>query len=101
MRTLRGSAPRSLRWRLTAWVAAVMLASAALVFVVVYIQTGSGLQNEIDRDLRGDVAQLAASLRGSRLPGASVGAVARRYVTAQPYTANSTLLFVLVPGMKP
>ena len=102
MRTLRSSLPQSLRWRLTAWVAAVMLASAALVFVVVYIETGHRLLNEIDRDLGGDVTQIAGSMRSPRnAPPASLDAQARRYITVQPYTASSTLLFVLLPGEAP
>ncbi len=91
--------PASLRWRLTAWVAGVMLISAAVIFVVIYDDTGAQLSNQIDRDIASDTSQLAhllGSLHG-RNPSQIV-AVAEGYVRAQPYTANSTLLFVLVPG---
>jgi signal transduction histidine kinase len=80
-----------------------MLASAALAFVVIYVETGGRLQSEIDRDLRGDVAQLHASL----VPAAAAGgirtlhAAALRSVAPQPYTATSRLLFVLLPLYPP
>jgi two-component system, OmpR family, sensor kinase len=96
---LRSLLPAGLRWRLTAWVAGVMVVFAAAVFVVVYESTGSQLRTQIDRDLSGDAAQLSQSL--SPLPGDSsavVSAAATQYVHAQPYRATSTLLFVLVPG---
>ncbi len=94
-------APGSLRWRLTAFVAAVMLASAALAIVVVYVETGARLQGTIDRGLSGDVGQLHASLQP--VAGQSLTAVhaeALRYLGAQPYTATSRLLFVLLPARR-
>jgi two-component system OmpR family sensor kinase len=99
MRPRRTRLPVGLRWRLTAWVAAVMLISAAAVFVVVYRDTGSQIQNQIDRDLLGDVSQLAQALRPDAGLGTTrIAATAEHYVRAQPYTASSTLLFVRVPG---
>ncbi len=99
MRTIRLRLPAGLRWRLAAWVAGVLLVSAAAVFAVVYIDTGSQLRGQIDRDIAGDTSQLAQTLRplAGQTP-ARVAASARGYVRAQPYTATSTLLFVLVPG---
>jgi signal transduction histidine kinase len=84
---------------LTAWVAGVLLVSAAVVFLVVYQDTGSQLEGEIDRDISGDTGQLLQSLQsvGGQSP-ARIRAAATRYVRAQPYTASSTLLFVLMPG---
>ena len=91
--------PNGLRWRLTAWVAAVMLVSVAAIFVFVYSQTGSELRHQIDRDLVADTSQLSQSLRPlAGKNSAQVAAVAGRYVRAQPYRATSTLLFVFVPG---
>ncbi len=91
--------PASLRWRLTAWVAAVMLASVAVTYVVVYRDTGEQLRGQIDRDIRGDAAQLAQSLKlsGARTP-ARVTAIASRYLQGQPYDATATLLVVDVSG---
>jgi hypothetical protein len=91
--------PASLRWRLTTWVAGVMLISAAVIFVVIYEDTGTELRNSIDRDIAGDTSQLShllGSLSGDNQ--SQVVAAAQHYVSAQPYTANSTLLFVLIPG---
>jgi two-component system, OmpR family, sensor kinase len=76
-----------------------MLVSAAAVFVVVYRDTGAQISGQIDRDITGDVGQLAQALRpvGDRTPR-QIAVTATHYVRAQPYTASSTLLFVLVPG---
>lgn len=95
--------PRSLsgglRWRLTIWVAAVMLVSFAAIFVVVYRDTGSQVTAQINRDIEGDVTQLGLAMRmTSGLSPREMSAAAIRYARAQPYTATSTLLFVLVPG---
>jgi signal transduction histidine kinase len=99
MRRISPRLPASLRWRLTAWVAAVLLVCAAAVFVVVYRDTGSQLRNQIDRDVRGDVSQLAQALKGRAGLGArQLAAAAEGYMRAQPYTASSTLLFVSIPG---
>ena len=102
MRTLRVSRPQSLRWRLTGWVAAMMLVAAVLVFAVVYLQTGASLQHQIDVDLHSDVNQMLGSLKAR--PGHTaegVRARAVRYVQTQPYATISTLLFVLMPGQAP
>jgi signal transduction histidine kinase len=78
-----------------------MLASAAVVFVVVYEDTGSQLQSQIDRDIVGDTSQLAQALRpAADQSPAQIATVATRYLQAQPYTASSTLLFVLLPGAR-
>jgi two-component system OmpR family sensor kinase len=101
MRGVRRLVPASLRWRLTVWVAALLLLSAAAVFAVIYADTGSELRRQIDRDLAGDTGQLAEALRASRAHnGRQIARVATRYMRGQPYTANSTLLFVLVPGRR-
>jgi two-component system OmpR family sensor kinase len=98
MRPIRSLLPAGLRWRLTAWVAGVMLISAAAVFVVVYRDTGAQISSQINRDVTGDIAQLAQALRPARgKPPGQIAAVAAGYLRAQPYTASSTLLFVLVP----
>ena len=63
--------PAGLRWRLTAWVAAVMVISAAAVFVVVYQDTGRQLRSQIDRNISaaGESALAgAAPVLGRRRP---------------------------------
>jgi signal transduction histidine kinase len=87
-----------LRWRLTAWVAAIMLLSITAIFIVVYRDTGGELRGQIDRDIASDASQLAQSLTTQRGSAADIAAAAGRYVRAQPYRATSTLLFVIVPG---
>jgi two-component system, OmpR family, sensor kinase len=102
MRAIRSFVPTGLRWRLTAWVAAVLVVSAAVVFVVVYQDTGAQIRGQIDRDVGGDVAQLAQALRPlAGRPPAQIAAAANHYVQTQPFTATSTLLFVLIPGAPP
>src|ERR1700733_9422865 len=91
--------PGGLQSRLTAWVAAVMLVSVAVIFFVVYSDTGTVLRQEIDRDVTDASNQLEQPLRP--LPGRNAHAVlagALRYVSGQPYGSTSTLLLVLVPG---
>jgi two-component system, OmpR family, sensor kinase len=89
----------SLRWRFVAWVTGALLAVSAVVFVVVYEQTGSQLRAQIDHDVAGDVSQLSQEVRtltpGS--PQALLGDI-RHYVRAQPFTGTSSLLFAAVPG---
>jgi signal transduction histidine kinase len=95
----RAVLPAGLRWRLTAWVAAVLIASVAVIFVLVYEHTGSVLRGQIDHEIAGDtrrLSQVAGALDARSRAGAAAGL--SRYVTAQPYTANSTLLFGLIAG---
>ncbi len=92
--------PDDLRWRLTLWVAAVLITCAAVVYPVVLISTGSQIRDRIDRDVAAQANGLARAL--TALDGLSVAEVTRvagRDVRAQPYHSSSTLLFVLVPGV--
>jgi two-component system, OmpR family, sensor kinase len=89
-----------LRWRLVAWVAVVMLICTGITFVAVYRGTGTQLRHQIDQELAGDASELSHTLASSddRRP-AQVAQRATRYVRAQPFSASSTLLFVIVPGV--
>jgi two-component system OmpR family sensor kinase len=99
MRAIDRLRPTGLRWRLTLWVAAVMLVFAAVVFVVVYQDTGSQLRSRIKRDIEDDSTQLAQALGAALVhTPAEISAAATHYMLAQPYSATSTLLFTLVPG---
>ena len=91
--------PRSLRWRLAAWVALVVVVSSGITFFAVYRGTGTQLRRQIDSEIAGDSGGLAHALSasGARTPGA-VLAAARAYVAGQPFNASSTVLFVRVPG---
>jgi signal transduction histidine kinase len=98
---MRRSLPGGLRFRLGAWVALVVLASCALTFGVVYSGTGSELRHQIDRDIAGEQSELAHVLAGAG--AGSPQAISRRatnYIHAQPFKANSTLLFAIVPGAR-
>lgn len=89
----------SLRWRLVACFVVTMLLALAVVFVLVYEQTGSQLRAQTDQDVRGDVTQLVEATRTMTADSpARLGRQLRRYIRAQPYSATSSLLFALVPG---
>ena len=88
-----------LRWRLVAWVSAAMICVCAVVFVVVYQQTGSQLRAQVAQDTRDDVTQLSEAVR--TLHPLAPGLLARRlrrYIGSQPYSRASALLFAVVPG---
>jgi signal transduction histidine kinase len=90
----------SMRARLTAWVAAVVVVCMAVTFLVVYDATGSRLRSEIDGDLHTSAIDFAHTLSSQR--GSSPEALlrsARGYATAQPYKQAPTLLFALIPGV--
>ncbi|HXB65767.1 MAG TPA: HAMP domain-containing sensor histidine kinase [Solirubrobacteraceae bacterium] len=104
--TMLGRAPRrlreiagSLRWRLAAWVALVVVASSAITFFAVYRGTGTQLRRQIDTAIKGDAGELRQALiaAGARSPGAALAA-ARAYVRGQPFNVSSTVLFVRVAG---
>jgi two-component system OmpR family sensor kinase len=93
---IRGS---SLRWRLVAWVSAVLLAVCAVTFVVVYQETGSRLRAQVDADVDGDLTQLTQTARS--FPTGSSALLARRlrsYIGAQPFSGTSSLLLAVIPG---
>jgi two-component system OmpR family sensor kinase len=89
----------SLRWQLVAWVVATMLAVLAIVFIVVYRQSGGQLRSQTDEDVRGDITQLSEAVKGFQGDSPHTFAAAvRRYVRDQPSTASSSLLFAVIPG---
>jgi two-component system, OmpR family, sensor kinase len=93
---------RSLRWRLTALIGAVVVLSVGATFVAVYRGTGTQLRNQIDRELRADAQAFA---RGGVPPGAPAGPdverAARTYISSQPFRGSSRLLIVELPGRPP
>jgi signal transduction histidine kinase len=92
--------PVGLRWRLAAWVAAVVLVCTGITFVAVYRGTGAQLRNQIDHEVAGDATDLSHNLTLSdgRAPR-EVAEAAARYIRGQPFSASSTLLFAIVPGV--
>ena len=92
----------SLRWRLVAWVIGVMLVALAIVFVVVYLETGSQLRSQVDDDVREDLGQLVDTAHALHPAGPDqLVAQLRHYVQAQPFSARSSLLFAVVDGHGP
>ncbi|HWJ49844.1 MAG TPA: HAMP domain-containing protein, partial [Solirubrobacteraceae bacterium] len=91
--------PAGLRWRLAGWLTLVTLMCTAIVFVAVYRGTATQLRHQIDQELGGDASELAdnLTLTQARTPR-NIATAATRYVRDQPFSASSTLLFVLVPG---
>jgi two-component system OmpR family sensor kinase len=88
-----------LRWRLTAWVAIVMLLFAAVIFVAVYRGTATQLRHQIDRGLAGDAGELSHNLKLSNADSPhALAAAANGYINDQPFGASSTLLFATIPG---
>jgi signal transduction histidine kinase len=89
----------SVRWRLVAWVTGVLLAVAAVIFVVVYEQTGTELRTEVDQDVAGDLSQLSQTVKGvrPRSPQALLAEVGA-YLRAQPFSSTSSLLFAAIDG---
>ncbi len=89
----------SVRWRLVAWVTGVLLAVAAVIFVVVYEQTGTELRAEVDQDVSGDLSQLSQAVKGirTRSPEALLARIGV-YLRAQPFRASSSLMFAAIPG---
>src|ERR1700744_4703451 len=89
-----------MRERLAVWVAGVVVVTTAVIFVVVYRETGIRLKAEIDRDVAGDATQLARTLAQPRHGSErQLLAAARNYTRSQPYGQASALLYVLVPGV--
>jgi signal transduction histidine kinase len=96
------AALRSIRWRLTLSMSLLLLIAAGIGLTIVYRETSSQLSAQIDRDLRSDTNQFVQSLRIARDDEmSSVREEALRYVRAQPFRGNSTLLFLLQPGRPP
>jgi two-component system, OmpR family, sensor kinase len=81
------------------WFTLVALLCTAIVFVAVYRGTGTQLRHQIDQEIAGDASELAHNVTMARAgrPRA-VSRAASAYVRDQPFSASSTLLFVLVPG---
>jgi two-component system OmpR family sensor kinase len=89
-----------LRWRLAGWVTVVVFACIGIAFLAVYRGTGTQVRGQIDTEIAGDADEFAHNLvladpRSSR----QVAEAATRYVRDQPFSANSTLLFAVVPGV--
>ncbi|MEA2437106.1 MAG: two-component system, OmpR family, sensor kinase [Thermoleophilaceae bacterium] len=93
---------RSLRWRLTALIGAVVVLSVGATYVAVYRGTGTQLRNQIDRELRADAQSFGrAGVPPGSPAGPEVERAARAYTSSQPFRASSRLLIVALPGRAP
>ncbi len=91
-----------LRWRLAAWVVAVVMICLGIAFVAVYQGTGTQVRGQIDTEIAGDTQAFAHYLRlAAPHSRAQAARAAERYVRSQPFSSSSTLLFALVPGQAP
>jgi signal transduction histidine kinase len=89
----------SLRWRLAAAIAAILILAVGITFVAIYRGTGAQLRGQIDRALRADVtAFVNGGVPRSAAGPRAVEAAGRRYVTAQPFQASARLLVERVTG---
>ena len=93
---------RSLRWRLTALIAAILVAAMGATFIAVYHGTGKRLRDQVDRELSVDARQLARSGVPPGAPSpAAVERAVRNYIGGQPFRASRRLLLVTLPGRPP
>jgi signal transduction histidine kinase len=90
---------RSLRWRLTALIGAVVVVAVGATFFAIYRGTGAQLRTQIDTELSSDASTFErASVPDGRPSPAAVERAARTYISGQPFRASSRLLIVSLPG---
>lgn len=89
--------PEGLRWRLTLWVAAILVAAFAVTSVAVYRGTGSEVRHQIEHELKTDSDALARRAQQNGGPSA-VAAAAAGFIRSQPFRASTRLLFETVSG---
>src|SRR5947209_3554363 len=92
---------RSLRWRLTALIAAVLVLAVGFSFAAIYRGTGSELRRRIDRELRTDSLAFARGVPRTASSTAAVEAAARAYLSGQTVSRAANLLFLRVAGRAP
>jgi signal transduction histidine kinase len=92
--------PRSLRWRLTLALGAILILAFVVTFVVVYRSAGDRLRGEVDAALQSSAATFAHAVAppGSHAASGVVAHEAGDYVRDQPFTRSATLLFAIIPG---
>jgi two-component system OmpR family sensor kinase len=90
--------PRSLRWRLTLALCAVLILAFLVAFFVVYHSADSRLRGEIDHALIAQANTFASDVAPAGADNAQVARHADDYVHDQAFNPSSTLLYALVPG---
>jgi len=92
--------PRSLRWRLTLALGAVLVVAFLGTFYVVYHETASRLRGQLDNALTAEAQTFSASISpvGKERSAAAIAAAARSFLRVQPFSASARLLYAIVPG---
>jgi two-component system OmpR family sensor kinase len=92
--------PRSLRWRLTLALCAILILAFVATFLAVYRSADDRLRGEIDASLRMSATTFAQSIAAPASHGDTrqLRREVLDYVEDQPFTPTSTLLFAIVPG---
>jgi two-component system OmpR family sensor kinase len=92
--------PRSLRWRLTLALGAVLILAFLGTFYVVYHVTAARLRGQIDTDVRKQAASFSLSIAppGVRLTNAQLARRAEAFVSDQSFAAAERLLYAIVPA---
>ena len=94
--------PRSLRWRLTLALGAVLVLAFVVTFYVVYRETDSRLRARSTGRCRPRPTPFSSTISppGTELLGRTVADRANVYLSAQPFSASSQLLYAIVPGQE-
>ncbi len=92
--------PRSLRWRLTLALGAVLILAFLGTFYVVYHVTGSRLRSQIDSTLRTEADSFSNYISPPRQErtAAAIASSAHSFLKVQPFSASARLLYAIVPG---
>ena len=90
--------PRSLRWRLTLAVGALIILAFGGTLLAVYRETDSRLRAKIDNDLHTAVSAFSSAVTrsGTTTNSTALARNAARYVRTQPFSASSRLLYAVV-----
>ena len=92
--------PRSLRWRLTLALGAVLVLAFVGTFYVVYHETAARLRSQLDSALQSEARSFSAYISPPREERTAV-AIARsahNFLRVQPFSASARLLYAIVPG---
>jgi two-component system OmpR family sensor kinase len=94
--------PRSLRWRLTLALGAVLILAFLGTFYVVYHQTDARLRSQLDSELRTIATSFSNTVapRGDQRTAAAVARAATAYLKVQPFSASAQLLYASAPGQR-
>jgi two-component system OmpR family sensor kinase len=93
--------PRSLRWRLTLALGAVLILAFLGTFYVVYHETGSRLRGQLDSALKTEAQSFSDNIISRAGPNPTAAAIARAaqtFLRVQPFAASARLLYAIVPG---